>query len=78
MQTNERTIREIIIQQNVYQAEMAIVPVTGTTKEDKNEVETILSRSLYIIGIEATKNPKKMEDIYSLQQMRIKLMLNMK
>ena len=58
-QTNERTIREIIIQQNIYLAEMAIVPVTGITKDDKEEVETILSRSLYITGIEATRKSKE-------------------
>ena len=59
MQTNERTIREIIIQHNIYLAEMAIFPVTGITKDDKEEVETILSRSLYITGIEATRKSKE-------------------
>ena len=58
-QTNERAIREIIIQQSIYLAEMAIVPVTGITKDDKEEVKKILSRSLYITGIEATRKFQK-------------------
>ena len=60
-QTNERKIREITIQQNIYLAEMTIVPVTGMTKDDKEEVETIFSRSLYITGIEATRKSKEDE-----------------
>ena len=59
MQTNERMIREIIIQQNIHLAEMAIFPVTGITKDDKEEVETILSWLLYITGIEATRKFKE-------------------
>ena len=58
-ETTERTIREIIIQQNIYLTEMAIVPVTSITKDDKEEVETILSRSLYITGNEATRKSKE-------------------
>ena len=58
-QKNERTIRDIIIQQNIYLAEMVIVPVTSITKNDKEEVETIISRSLYITGIEATRKSKE-------------------
>ena len=38
---------------------MVIVPVTDITKDDKAEVETILSRSLYITGIEATRKSKE-------------------
>ena len=38
---------------------MAIVSVTGITKDDKDKVETILSRSLYITGIEATRKSKE-------------------
>ena len=38
---------------------MSIVPGTGITKDDKEEVETILSRSLYITGIEATRKSKE-------------------
>ena len=34
---------------------MTIIPVTGITKDDKEEVEVILSRSLCITGIEATR-----------------------
>ena len=38
---------------------MDIVPVTGSTKVDKEEVGTVLSRSLYITGIEATRESRK-------------------
>ena len=43
-QTNQRTLREIILQQNIFLEEMAIVPITGL--EDKQEVDAMLSRSL--------------------------------
>ena len=33
---------------------MVIIPVTGITKDDKEEVKTILFKSLYITGIETT------------------------
>ena len=38
---------------------MVIVPVTGITKDGKDEVEKILSRSLCITGIEATRKSKE-------------------
>ena len=54
-QTNERTIREIIIQQNIYFVEMAIIQVTGITKDGKEELKIILYKSLYITGIKSTR-----------------------
>ena len=36
-QTNQRTLREIILQQNIFLEEMAIVPITGLEEEDKQE-----------------------------------------
>ena len=34
---------------------MAIIPVTGITKDDKEELKIILYRSLYITGIKSTR-----------------------
>ena len=54
-QTNQRTLREIILQQNTFLAKMAIVPITGLEEKDKQEIDVILNISLYFMGIEATR-----------------------
>ena len=58
-QTNQRTLREIILQQNIFLEEMAIVPITGLEEKDKQEVDAMLSRSLYFMGMEPTRKSRE-------------------
>ena len=58
-QTNQRTLREIIFQQNIFLNEMAIVPITGLEKKVKQEVDAILSSSLYFMGMEPTRKSRE-------------------
>ena len=37
-QTNKRTLREIVLQQNIFLSEMVIVPITGLDEKDTREV----------------------------------------
>ena len=53
--TNQRTLRKIILQQNMFLSEIAIVPMTGLQETDKQEVDAMLSRSLYFMGMDPTR-----------------------
>ena len=47
-QTSQRTLPEIILHQHMFLSEIAIVPITGLQEIDKQEVDAMLSRSLYL------------------------------
>ena len=38
---------------------MAIVPITGLEEKDKQEVDVMLSRWLYFMGMEPTRKPRE-------------------
>ena len=38
---------------------MAIVPITGLEEKDKQEVDVMLSRSLYFTGMEPTRKSRE-------------------
>ena len=77
-QTNERAIREIIIQQSIYLAEIAIVPVTGITKDDKEEVKKSFPDHCTSQELKLQGSSRKKEGTYYLLLIRIKLTLNVK
>ena len=58
-QTNQRTLREIMFQQNIFLNEMAIVLITGLEEKDKQEANAMLSRSLYFMGMEPTRKSRE-------------------
>ena len=53
--TQNNTMREIIIQQNSFLDALKIVLVFGIMSKDKDQVQDILSKSLYFTGIEPTR-----------------------
>ena len=50
-QTYQKILRDIILQQNNFLSEMAIIPITGLNKKGKQEVEIILRISLFFSGM---------------------------
>ena len=58
-QTNQRTLREIILQRNIFLDEMAIVPIIGLEEKDKQEVDAMLSRSFYFMIIKQIRKSKR-------------------
>ena len=57
--TIDDTMRRIILTQNTFLSNMAIVPINGILQKDKSQVMESLKRSMNFTAMEPTRNPLK-------------------
>ena len=67
-QTNQRILREIILQRNIFLDEMAIVPIIGLEEKDKQEVDAMLSRSFYFMIIKQIRKSKRGRSLPTIEK----------